>query len=189
MINFIKNHPGISIIIVIILLIAGRIVYVQINSAKYDIHIKGIEVSKSSEWLIIIYDNNIQPEDILDYSVFNGLNPYMNLDEYDSFLGYPFNIREENETINFYEYRTSIGEVTVCDGYEKLETGIEPIRYIEIKPLNTNVKNLLLESIFKIIKEDEDIIKVSIMNKNYPHSNFVTIQLKNNLIDFIRWYD
>lgn len=188
MIQFIKNHPVISFSVLIIALLVSRIIYVQLNQAEFNISMKGITVSKTFEWLSIIYDENIVPEEIIDYSIFYGLSPTMHLEEFDSLFGTPFNIREENETINFYEYRTKIGEVIVCDGYEKLEEGIEPIRYLKIKPINISIDDIFYKSIANIIRDNNDILKVSIMKKN-QHYNFITVQIKNNFIDSITWYE
>lgn len=187
MVQYIKNHPVISFIVLIIILLIPRIIYWQLNKIDYNINVKGITVSKSFERLSIMYEENISLQEIIDDSILYGLNPAMDLEEFDSLFGIPFSIRKENETINIYEYRTKIGEVIVCDGYEKYDEGIELIRCLEIRPINIYVNNVFSEPIAKIIRDNEDILYVTIEKKNQLHNDYISIQITNGFIDFIVW--
>lgn len=180
-----SNYGCLTTIIIIILLILGRIVYVSLNSETYSAKFPLTKIEKSFEWLTVQYSPNELISKIVNTDVFNGFNPNMTIDEFEEILGEPFESTIEEKFIEHNFYRTNFGEIEVVDGFYQYDEGDVLVKYINLKPLNVSIDEILDDYLTDIVKSNGDIEKISICRKD--SNKGIRIYLKLNKIDSITW--
>lgn len=172
-------------VVIIALLLASRIAYVQLKRSEIvgEPPVKSIELYK--HWLTVKPIENAKLSDFVDITLFHGFLPGINFEKAKSLYGNPNNIRDEKYN-QYYEYWYDDARIEVGREEHADDDGIGVAWSLYSYPSKNSYNGILSPAISKHINPNKVKNTVQILNSDGDVQMFVNII--GNRVDYMIWY-
>lgn len=179
------NKKLLIALVVIVILLIGRIAYVQLNRRVIDGEppVKSIELYE--HWLTVKPIKNAKLSDFVDITFFHGFSPSINFEKAKSLYGNPNNIREEIHS-QYYEYY--FDDVRIVVGREETSNG-EQIGVdwsLYAYPSQKSYDEILSPAISKHVDSNKEKNTIQILHSSGGIQ--MLVHIIGNRVDHIIWY-
>lgn len=173
--NFLIRHKFLVALLLIIIVIALRIFYVQLSEREVNGEYPVEKLVLHDRWISVYPSSGASVSDIMTKNLFSDFRPGMTFDDSVLEFGKPNNIRREEKGNTYFEYWTDFGRIEV--GREEYSTGdgIGVDWALYSYPKEMHYSDILISSVTKYIDPNRKETGVMIMDQKGEISIFINI--------------